>query len=61
LNAITLRLLRDFLHAYGKNNVAPYDWSFEQQETCEKLQMALQHEIAAREQVQLDLERESQQ
>lgn len=45
----TLRLLRDFFHAYGKGRCAPYDWSFNEQETCEKLQMALQREIDAQE------------
>ena len=48
----TMALLRDFFHSYGKGKCAPYDWSFKEQETCEKLQMALQREIEASEEVE---------
>jgi hypothetical protein len=36
----TLRLLRDFFHTYSKGKCAP-----DEQETCEKLQVALQKDI----------------
>lgn len=36
--------LEDFLYAYGTNRIAPYDWSFKEQEAWEKLLAALKAE-----------------